>query len=182
MLQPATLSDLCDVEALNKPSLEVVYDSVQADIIETKDLGCHAGAEQLAAAASASGKTELLAQFAEDYPKGLMISPKACVRPSDHLCRPANAPHSDGSLRLSLLCLRSNLYLSFLWRQTNGGLRSIRFRVIGDRQTVRGYSEAVHDLAEPETNDAVVVINLCVPTASGVPLDLLPKRSMECAS
>ena len=25
---PATLSDLCDVEALNKPSLEVVYDSV----------------------------------------------------------------------------------------------------------------------------------------------------------
>lgn len=28
VLQPATLSDLCDVEALNKPSLEVVYDSV----------------------------------------------------------------------------------------------------------------------------------------------------------
>ena len=28
VLQPATLSDLCDVEALNKPSLEVVYDTV----------------------------------------------------------------------------------------------------------------------------------------------------------
>jgi chlorophyllide a reductase subunit Y len=35
--------------------------------------------------------------------------------------------------------------------------------------------EAVHQLARPEDYDAVVVINLCVPTASGVPLRLLPK-------
>ena len=34
--------------------------------------------------------------------------------------------------------------------------------------------EAVHELANPDEYDAVVVINLCVPTASGVPLDLLP--------
>jgi len=34
--------------------------------------------------------------------------------------------------------------------------------------------EAVHDIADPDQYDAVVVINLCVPTASGVPLDLLP--------
>jgi chlorophyllide a reductase subunit Y len=36
--------------------------------------------------------------------------------------------------------------------------------------------DAVHQTAKPEENDAVVVINLCVPTASGVPLDLLPKQ------
>jgi chlorophyllide a reductase subunit Y len=36
--------------------------------------------------------------------------------------------------------------------------------------------EAVHQTAKPEDYDAVVVINLCVPTASGVPLDLLPKE------
>jgi chlorophyllide a reductase subunit Y len=36
--------------------------------------------------------------------------------------------------------------------------------------------EAVYKLADPEKNDAVVVINLCVPTASGVPLELLPKE------
>jgi chlorophyllide a reductase subunit Y len=36
--------------------------------------------------------------------------------------------------------------------------------------------DAVHDLAEPEKYDAVVVTNLCVPTASGVPLQLLPKQ------
>jgi chlorophyllide a reductase subunit Y len=34
---------------------------------------------------------------------------------------------------------------------------------------------AVHDVARPEQLDTVVVINLCVPTASGVPLRLLPR-------
>jgi chlorophyllide a reductase subunit Y len=36
--------------------------------------------------------------------------------------------------------------------------------------------EAVFNTAKPEDYDAVVVINLCVPTASGVPLDLLPRN------
>jgi chlorophyllide a reductase subunit Y len=35
--------------------------------------------------------------------------------------------------------------------------------------------EAVHGLADPERYDALVVINLCVPSASGVPLRLLPE-------
>ncbi len=35
--------------------------------------------------------------------------------------------------------------------------------------------DAVHDLADPERYDALVIINLCVPTASGVPLRLLPE-------
>ncbi|MFM7341453.1 MAG: chlorophyllide a reductase subunit Y, partial [Betaproteobacteria bacterium] len=36
--------------------------------------------------------------------------------------------------------------------------------------------EAVHREADPEKYDAIVIINLCVPTASGVPLQLLPKQ------
>jgi chlorophyllide a reductase subunit Y len=36
--------------------------------------------------------------------------------------------------------------------------------------------EAVFTLADPDKYDAVVVTNLCVPTASGVPLRLLPKE------
>jgi chlorophyllide a reductase subunit Y len=36
--------------------------------------------------------------------------------------------------------------------------------------------EAVFKLADPKLYDAVVIINLCVPTASGVPLQLLPKE------
>src|ERR1700721_2909792 len=35
--------------------------------------------------------------------------------------------------------------------------------------------EAVFKLADPAKYDAIVVMNLCVPTASGVPLDRLPK-------
>jgi chlorophyllide a reductase subunit Y len=35
--------------------------------------------------------------------------------------------------------------------------------------------EAVHAQADPARLDAIVIINLCVPTASGVPLQLLPK-------
>jgi len=36
--------------------------------------------------------------------------------------------------------------------------------------------ESVHAQADPEKYDAIVIINLCVPTASGVPLQLLPKE------
>jgi hypothetical protein len=36
--------------------------------------------------------------------------------------------------------------------------------------------EAAYKLADPDKIDALVLINLCVPTASGVPLDLLPKE------
>jgi chlorophyllide a reductase subunit Y len=34
--------------------------------------------------------------------------------------------------------------------------------------------DSVHELADPDLYDAIVVTNLCVPTASGVPLRLLP--------
>jgi len=36
--------------------------------------------------------------------------------------------------------------------------------------------DAVFDLADPSLYDTIVVTNLCVPTASGVPLQLLPKE------
>ena len=34
----------------------------------------------------------------------------------------------------------------------------------------------MHELADPEQYDAIVMTNLCIPTASGVPLDLLPRE------
>jgi chlorophyllide a reductase subunit Y len=36
--------------------------------------------------------------------------------------------------------------------------------------------DAVHAEADPARYDAIVIINLCVPTASGVPLQILPKE------
>jgi chlorophyllide a reductase subunit Y len=36
--------------------------------------------------------------------------------------------------------------------------------------------QAMHDLADPDEYDAIVMTNLCIPTASGVPLELLPDQ------
>ena len=36
--------------------------------------------------------------------------------------------------------------------------------------------DAVEETADPENYDAVIVTNLCVPTASGIPLQMLPKQ------
>ncbi|MFP4147108.1 MAG: chlorophyllide a reductase subunit Y [Halorhodospira sp.] len=61
-----------------------------------------------------------------------------------------------------------------------GARRSIGYVPFDSESLVTGglfedIQRAVYDLADPERYDAIVVINLCVPTASGVPLRLLPK-------
>ena len=61
--------------------------------------GCHAGAEQMTAAAMASGKTELLDGFARDYPKG----------PHD---QPQSMCPAFGSLRVGLRMRRTATVLS----------------------------------------------------------------------
>ena len=149
----------------------------EADIIETKDLGCHAGAEQLAAAASASGKTELLAQFAEDYPKGPHDQPQSMCPAFGSLRVGLRMRRTATVLSGSACCVYGLTFTSHFY----GAKRTVGYVPFDSESLVTGklfedIREAVHDLAEPETNDAVVVINLCVPTASGVPLDLLPKE------
>jgi chlorophyllide a reductase subunit Y len=62
-----------------------------------------------------------------------------------------------------------------------GAKRTVGYVPFNSESLVRGQlfediREAVFQTAKPEDYDAVVVINLCVPTASGVPLDLLPKQ------
>ncbi len=62
-----------------------------------------------------------------------------------------------------------------------GAKRSVGYVPFNSETLVTGklfedIREAVHATAKPEDYDAVVVINLCVPTASGVPLRLLPKE------
>jgi chlorophyllide a reductase subunit Y len=62
-----------------------------------------------------------------------------------------------------------------------GARRSVGYVPFNSETLVTGklfedIREAVHEQADPATLDAIVVINLCVPTASGVPLQLLPKE------
>jgi chlorophyllide a reductase subunit Y len=62
-----------------------------------------------------------------------------------------------------------------------GARRSVGYVPFDSESLVTGklfedLKTAVFELADPASYDAVVVVNLCVPTASGVPLRLLPKQ------
>ena len=137
--------------------------------------GCHAGADTLREAAAAAGKAGALARFAADYPQG----------PHD---RPQSMCPAFGSLRTGLRMRRTATILSgsaccvyglTFTSHFYGARRTVGYVPFDSETLVTGklfedIREAVHELADPEIHDAIIVTNLCVPTASGVPLDLLP--------
>ena len=62
-----------------------------------------------------------------------------------------------------------------------GARRSVGYVPFNSESLVTGklfedIRDAVHEQADPALYDAIVIINLCVPTASGVPLQLLPRE------
>jgi chlorophyllide a reductase subunit Y len=128
------------------------------------------------AAAREAGKSEALDRLLADYPRG----------PHD---QPQSMCPAFGSLRVGLrmrrvatilcgsaCCVYGLTFTSHFY----GARRSVGYVPFNSETLVRGelYEDvrnAVFELAKPDDCDAVVVINLCVPTASGVPLDRLPK-------
>ena len=141
--------------------------------------GCHGGkaAMRAAAAVQSSGKSEILERYAEDYPQGPARSAPEHV-PGVRLAarRPAYEAHRHRPVGLGLLRLRADLHLALLWRATLCRLRAVQLRDARHRQAVRGHSRGrLQARRSGENYDAIVVTNLCVPTASGVPLRLLPK-------
>jgi len=139
-------------------------------------LGCHSGSE-MEKAARMSGQSDLLDQYARDYPQG----------PHD---RPQSMCPAFGSLRVGLrmkrvatvlsgsaCCVYGLTFVSHFY----GARRSVGYVPFNSETLVTGklfedIRDSVHELADPDRFDAVVVTNLCVPTASGVPLRLLPKE------
>ena len=90
---------------------------------------------------------------------------------------PAHAPHGDDPLRLGVLRVRPDLHLALLRRAAHGGLRAVQLRDAGHRASCsRTSATRCTTMADPALYDAIVITNLCVPTASGVPLELLPKE------
>ena len=140
-------------------------------------LGCHSGKEQLAAAARAAGKSETLDRYAQDYPKG----------PHD---QPQSMCPAFGSLRVGLRMRRTATILSgsaccvyglTFTSHVYGARRTVGYVPFNSETLVTGQlfediRDAVHKMADPALYDAIVITNLCVPTASGVPLQLLPKE------
>lgn len=139
--------------------------------------GCHGGADTLDAASLAAGASPALAGLLADYPKG----------PHD---RPQSMCPAFGSLRVGLRMRRTATVLSgsaccvyglTFTSHFYGARRTVGYVPFSSETLVTGklfedIRQAMHDLADPEKLDAVVMTNLCIPTASGVPLDLLPKE------
>ena len=134
----------------------------------------------LAAAEKASGQSgivETLARYAKDYPAG----------PHD---KPQSMCPAFGSLRVGLRMRRTATVLSgsaccvyglTFTSHFYGAKRSVGYVPFNSETLVTGklfedIREAVFKLADPELYDTIVVTNLCVPSASGVPLRLLPKE------
>lgn len=142
---------------------------------------CHASAEQARAADAAlpDATRATLARYAADYPK-------ADAGPHD---QPQSMCPAFGSLRVGLRMRRTATILSgsaccvyglTFTSHFYGARRSVGYVPFNSETLVTGklfedIRDAVLKAADPKQVDAVVIINLCVPTASGVPLQLLPK-------
>ncbi|AOG06975.1 chlorophyllide a reductase subunit Y [Bosea sp. RAC05] len=151
--------------------------AINAAATKGDGLGCHSGQEAMRSAATAAGNAEMLERFAKDYPVG----------PHD---KPQSMCPAFGSLRVGLRMRRTATVLSgsaccvyglTFTSHFYGARRSVGYVPFNSETLVTGklfedIREAVFKLADPALYDTIVVTNLCVPSASGVPLRLLPKE------
>lgn len=140
-------------------------------------LGCHSGAEQLLSAAKAAGKSETLERYAKDYPKGPHDQPQSMCPAFGSLRVGLRMRRTATVLSGSACCVYGLTFTSHFY----GARRTVGYVPFNSESLVTGklfedIREAVYKLADPVSYDAIVIINLCVPTASGVPLQLLPKE------
>jgi chlorophyllide a reductase subunit Y len=137
--------------------------------------GCHGGRETLEAAARAAGKGELLDAMARDYPRGPHDQPQSMCPAFGSLRVGLRMRRTATILSGSACCVYGLTFTSHFY----GARRTVGYVPFNSETLVTGQlfediRKAVFDLADPEKYDAVIITNLCVPTASGVPLDLLP--------
>ena len=164
-----------EADAIATAAADVPMSNV-GEPIAASGSGCHGGKAEMHAAAAKAGNHEVLARYAADYPQG----------PHD---QPQSMCPAFGSLRVGLRMKRTATVLSgsaccvyglTFTAHFYGAKRSVGYVPFDSETLVTGklfedIREAVYKLADPAAYDAIVVTNLCVPTASGVPLRLLPK-------
>ena len=154
-----------------------LLDTEKAGLDLEKAGGCHAGRDTMQEAARAAGKSEALDRYAADYPKGPHDQPQSMCPAFGSLRVGLRMRRVATILSGSACCVYGLTFTSHFY----GAKRTVGYVPFNSESLVRGQlfediREAVFQTAKPEDYDAVVVINLCVPTASGVPLDLLPKQ------
>jgi chlorophyllide a reductase subunit Y len=148
---------------------------IAADI--PQDDGCHGGRERMLEAARAAGKTDAIEQLMQDYPRGPHDQPQSMCPAFGALRVGLRMRRVATILSGSACCVYGLTFTSHFY----GARRSVGYVPFNSESLVRGQlfediRAAVIETAKPADYDAVVIINLCVPTASGVPLDLLPKQ------
>ena len=145
--------------------------------VPVEGAGCHGGAQQMARAAAAAGKSGTLERYAQDYPAGPHDQPQSMCPAFGSLRVGLRMRRTATVLSGSACCVYGLTFTSHFY----GARRTVGYVPFDSETLVTGklfedIREAVFGLADPALYDTVVVINLCVPTASGVPLDLLPKE------
>ena len=140
-------------------------------------VGCHAGRDEMRRAAVAAGKSETLDRYAADYPTGPHDQPQSMCPAFGSLRVGLRMRRTATILSGSACCVYGLTFTSHFY----GARRTVGYVPFNSETLVTGklfedIREAVFKLADPEKYDAVVITNLCVPTASGVPLRLLPKE------
>jgi 3,8-divinyl chlorophyllide a/chlorophyllide a reductase subunit Y len=138
--------------------------------------GACASKDTMNEAARAAGKSDILDQYAADYPVGPHDQPQSMCPAFGSLRVGLRMRRTATVLSGSACCVYGLTFTSHFY----GARRTVGYVPFSSETLVTGklfedIKEAVEGLADPENYDAIVVTNLCVPTASGVPLRLLGK-------
>lgn len=140
-------------------------------------VGCHADAEFSKAKARSAGKGELIDHLEATYPKGPHDQPQSMCPAFGSLRVGLRMRRTATILSGSACCVYGLTFTSHFY----GAKRSVGYVPFDSETLVTGklfedIVEAVHKMADPAKFDAVIITNLCVPTASGVPLQMLPRE------
>ncbi|MBT9455511.1 MAG: chlorophyllide a reductase subunit Y [Burkholderiaceae bacterium] len=140
---------------------------------------CHSTPEMALAQSQTQSEAtrETLDRYAVDYPKGPHDQPQSMCPAFGALRVGLRMRRTATILSGSACCVYGLTFTSHFY----GAKRSVGYVPFNSESLVTGklfedIREAVHLQADPAKLDALVIINLCVPTASGVPLQLLPKQ------
>ena len=136
---------------------------------------CHSR-DELRQSAIKAGKGDVLEQYANDYPTGPHDQPQSMCPAFGSLRVGLRMRRTATILSGSACCVYGLTFTSHFY----GARRSVGYVPFNSETLVTGklyedIRDSVHEMADPEKYDAIVVTNLCVPTASGVPLKMLPK-------
>jgi chlorophyllide a reductase subunit Y len=163
-----------DVKLADLAQLSILPDAASPN---TTAVGCHAGKAEMRRAAEAAGMSETLERYAADYPQGPHDQPQSMCPAFGSLRVGLRMRRTATILSGSACCVYGLTFTSHFY----GARRTVGYVPFNSETLVTGklfedIREAVFKLARPEDYDTIVITNLCVPSASGVPLRLLPKE------